>query len=94
MSIQAGLDLPKSRFQRISNILLASCLGVMAVAAFINVVLRYGFGSGVAASEELSRLLLVWMAFIGPQQTIRRASTWPLPVWWARLETGPARCWP
>jgi len=54
-----------SRFQRISNALLALCLGVMAVAVFVNVVLRYGFGSGVAASEELSRLLFVWMVFIG-----------------------------
>ena len=44
---------------------MAACLGVMAVAVFINVVLRYGFGSGVAASEELSRLLFVWMVFIG-----------------------------
>jgi TRAP-type transport system small permease protein len=44
---------------------MAVCLGVMAVAVFINVVLRYGFGSGVAASEELSRLLFVWMVFIG-----------------------------
>ena len=45
--------------------LMATCLGVMAVAVFINVVLRYGFGSGVAASEELSRLLFVWLVFIG-----------------------------
>jgi gluconokinase len=37
----------------------------MAVAVFINVVLRYGFGSGIAASEELSRLLFVWMVFLG-----------------------------
>jgi gluconokinase len=37
----------------------------MAVSVFINVVLRYGFGSGLAASEELSRLLFVWMVFIG-----------------------------
>eukprot|EP01034_Spumella_vulgaris_P003437 gene3437-biopygen3030 len=37
----------------------------MAVAVFSNVVLRYGFGSGVPASEELSRLLFVWMVFIG-----------------------------
>ncbi|HUG24908.1 TRAP transporter small permease [Piscinibacter sp.] len=44
---------------------MAACLGVMAVAVFVNVVLRYGFGSGVAASEELSRLLFVWMVFIG-----------------------------
>ena len=52
-------------FQIICNALMASCLGVMAVAVFINVVLRYGFGSGIAASEELSRLLFVWMVFIG-----------------------------
>jgi gluconokinase len=37
----------------------------MATLVFVNVVLRYGFGSGIAASEELSRLLFVWMVFIG-----------------------------
>ena len=56
---------PIGRFQHITNTLMAACLGVMAVSVFINVVLRYGFGSGVAASEELSRLLFVWMVFIG-----------------------------
>ena len=44
---------------------MALCLAVMALAVFVNVVLRYGFGSGIAASEELSRLLFVWMVFIG-----------------------------
>jgi len=53
------------RFQRVANFLMGACLGVMAVAVFVNVVLRYGFGSGIAASEELSRLLFVWMVFIG-----------------------------
>ena len=53
------------RFQRITNTMMAACLAVMAVSVFVNVVLRYGFGSGVAASEELSRLLFVWMVFIG-----------------------------
>ena len=57
--------LAASRFQRITHWLMAACLGVMAVAVFVNVVLRYGFGSGIAASEELSRLLFVWMVFIG-----------------------------
>ena len=47
------------------DIAMALCLLVMAVAVFINVVLRYGFGSGIAACEELSRLLFVWMVFIG-----------------------------
>ena len=65
MSTDTLAEAPKSRFQRISNGLLAACLGVMAVAVFVNVVLRYGFGSGLPASEELSRLLFVWMVFIG-----------------------------
>ncbi|SFU61973.1 TRAP-type C4-dicarboxylate transport system, small permease component [Polaromonas sp. YR568] len=50
---------------RMARIAMAACLGVMALAVFINVVLRYGFGAGIAASEELSRLLFVWMVFIG-----------------------------
>jgi TRAP-type transport system small permease protein len=57
--------LAHGRFQRVTHWLMAACLAVMAVAVFINVVLRYGFGSGIAASEELSRLLFVWMVFIG-----------------------------
>ena len=44
---------------------MAICLGVMASVVFVNVVLRYGFGTGIAASEELSRLLFVWMVFVG-----------------------------
>ena len=55
----------RSRPQRLAETTMAVMLGVMALAVFINVVLRYGFGSGIAASEELSRLLFVWMVFIG-----------------------------
>jgi gluconokinase len=51
--------------ERLANLVMAICLAVMATAVFVNVVLRYGFGSGIAASEELSRLLFVWMVFIG-----------------------------
>ena len=51
--------------QRIVHTLMATCLAVMATAVFLNVVLRYGFGSSVPASEELSRLLFVWMVFLG-----------------------------
>ncbi|MEF7617524.1 TRAP transporter small permease subunit [Aquincola sp. MAHUQ-54] len=50
---------------RLTENLMAACMGVMALAVFINVVLRYGFGDGIPASEELSRLLFVWMVFIG-----------------------------
>jgi len=32
---------------------------------FGNVVLRYGFNSGITVSEELSRWLFVWLTFLG-----------------------------
>src|SRR4051812_48857717 len=64
-AIEVSEERAPGRMQRITHALMAGCLGVMAVAVFINVVLRYGFGSGIAASEELSRLLFVWMVFIG-----------------------------
>ena len=50
---------------RLAQWAVAACLAVMSLAVFLNVVLRYGFGSSLAASEELSRLLFVWMVFIG-----------------------------
>ncbi|MDP1902225.1 MAG: TRAP transporter small permease subunit [Rubrivivax sp.] len=55
----------QNRLTRAAETAMAACLAVMAVSVFLNVVLRYGFGSGVAAAEELSRLLFVWMVFIG-----------------------------
>lgn len=51
--------------QRVVQGLMAACLAVMACSVFLNVILRYGFGSGITASEELSRLLFVWMVFLG-----------------------------
>jgi TRAP-type transport system small permease protein len=50
---------------RLANSAMALCLAVMASLVFTNVVLRYGFGKGLASMEELSRLLFVWMVFIG-----------------------------
>jgi len=50
---------------RLAEHTMALMLALMAFAVFLNVVLRYGFGSGIAASEELSRLLFVWMVFVG-----------------------------
>jgi TRAP-type transport system small permease protein len=57
--------MPERWWLRAAHAAVAVCLAVMASAVFINVVLRYGFGGGIAASEELSRLLFVWMVFIG-----------------------------
>jgi TRAP-type C4-dicarboxylate transport system permease small subunit len=45
--------------------LIALMLALMVVLVFGNVVLRYGFNSGIAVSEELSRYLFIWLTFMG-----------------------------
>ena len=40
-------------------------LALMVVLVFGNVVLRYGFNSGILVSEELSRWLFIWITFLG-----------------------------
>ena len=50
---------------RLLELTIVACLSVMALLVFGNVVLRYGFDSGIAVSEELSRLLFVWLVLLG-----------------------------
>ena len=50
---------------RILEAVIVVSLAIMALLVFGNVVLRYGFNSGIAISEELSRLLFVWLIFLG-----------------------------
>jgi TRAP-type transport system small permease protein len=45
--------------------MIAVLLALMVVLVFGNVVLRYGFNSGIAVSEELSRWFFVWLTFLG-----------------------------
>ena len=45
--------------------LLVLLLAGMTIIVFANVVLRYGFGSGIDVSEELSRFFFVWLIFLG-----------------------------
>jgi TRAP-type transport system small permease protein len=50
---------------RILGVLIAGLLALMVVLVFANVVLRYGFNSGITESEELSRWFFVWLTFLG-----------------------------
>lgn len=45
--------------------LMVLALVCMIVLVFVNVVLRYGFNSGISISVELSRFLFVWITFMG-----------------------------
>jgi TRAP-type transport system small permease protein len=50
---------------RCIDAVLAVLLLAMVVMVFGNVVLRYGFNTGITFSEELSRWAFVWLTFLG-----------------------------
>jgi TRAP-type transport system small permease protein len=52
-------------FFRLAEALLVLMLCAMVIMVFGNVVLRYGFNSGIDFSEELSRFLFIWITFLG-----------------------------
>jgi TRAP-type transport system small permease protein len=51
--------------------LIAFMLAVMVLLVFGNVVLRYGFNSGITVSEEVSRWLFIWITFLGAIVALR-----------------------
>lgn len=51
--------------------LIAFGLGVMVLLVFGNVVLRYGFNSGITLTEEVSRWLFIWGTFLGAVVALR-----------------------
>lgn len=59
------------RYCRLLSALMVLCMAVMVVMVFGNVVMRYGFNSGITISEELSRWLFLWVVFLGAVVAIR-----------------------
>lgn len=50
---------------RLVEVALVALLAGMVAMVFANVVLRYGFNSGLNISEEMSRYFFVWLTFTG-----------------------------
>ncbi len=61
-------------FFRFLELLLILLLSGMAIMVFVNVIMRYGFNSGINVSEELSRYFFVWLTFIGAVVAFREHS--------------------
>jgi TRAP-type transport system small permease protein len=59
------LDKAAAAYCKLLEFLLVLLLAAMVAMVFGNVVLRYGFNSGITFSEELSRWAFVWMTFLG-----------------------------
>jgi len=56
------------------DFIMALLLLMMIVLVFTNVVLRYGFSSGLRPGIELSRLGFVWLVMLGAASVLRRNS--------------------
>ncbi|TJZ91396.1 TRAP transporter small permease [Paracoccus gahaiensis] len=57
---------------RAIDIIMAVLLAGMIALVFLNVVMRYGFSSGLRVTIELSRLWFVWVVMLGTAVVLRR----------------------
>ena len=70
--MQNGNTLPKKNAVLIAaEAFMAIGLLVMFVLVLGNVVLRYGFNSGIASSEDIARFLFIWITFTGAALGVR-----------------------
>ena len=58
-------------FFKLLELLVVACMAAMVVMVFGNVVLRYGFNSGIVISEEMSRFCFIWLTYIGAMVAAR-----------------------
>ena len=61
-------------FFRLLEFLVVACMVAMVVMVFGNVVLRYGFNSGITVSDEMSRYCFIWLTYIGAMVAMRDGS--------------------
>lgn len=59
-------------FWRMIDAIMGVLLAAMIALVFTNVVLRYGFSSGIRQSVELARMWFVWVVMLGAAVTLRR----------------------
>jgi TRAP-type C4-dicarboxylate transport system permease small subunit len=58
-------------FFKLLEFLVVVCLVAMVIMVFGNVVLRYGFNSGISISDEMSRYCFIWLTYIGAMVAMR-----------------------
>jgi TRAP-type C4-dicarboxylate transport system permease small subunit len=58
-------------FFKLLEFLVVACLVAMVIMVFGNVVLRYGFNSGISVSDEMSRYCFIWLTYIGAMVAMR-----------------------
>jgi TRAP-type C4-dicarboxylate transport system permease small subunit len=58
-------------FFKLLEFLVVACMIAMVIMVFGNVVLRYGFNSGITVSDEMSRYCFIWLTYIGAMIAMR-----------------------
>jgi TRAP-type C4-dicarboxylate transport system permease small subunit len=62
---------PIDLFFKLLELLVVACMVAMVIMVFGNVVLRYGFNSGIMVSDEMSRYCFIWLTYIGAMIAMR-----------------------
>lgn len=57
--------------QKIEIIIPLSCMILMTIIAFVQVVARYVFGFSFSWAEEINRYLVIWVTFVGSAAAFR-----------------------
>ena len=63
--MQKILDMAIAWFFKSLEFLIVLCMLAMVAMVFGNVVLRYGFNTGITVSDEMARYFFIWLTFIG-----------------------------
>jgi TRAP-type transport system small permease protein len=69
--LQNSVHGPISWFFKLLEVLIVVAMVAMVVMVFGNVVLRYGFNSGITVSDEMSRYCFIWLTYIGAMVAMR-----------------------
>jgi len=74
---------------KVFDTLIVVGMAVISILVFSNVVLRYGFSSGISAAVELSRVILVWVIFLGAVAGLAKGAHLSVDILIARLSPKP-----
>jgi len=75
-------------FFRLLELLIVVLMVAMVVMVFGNVVLRYGFNSGIDISDEMARYCFVWLTYIGAMVAMREGGHLGVDTLVKRLPVG------
>jgi TRAP-type C4-dicarboxylate transport system permease small subunit len=69
--LQKFIQISVHWFFKLLELLIVVSMVAMVIMVFGNVVLRYGFNSGIDISDELSRYCFIWLTYIGAMVAMR-----------------------